>query len=307
MVPYTIDDPITEPLTCCVEVTIDFEGQKRWLFFATPELFVSVGDLVEDIQVRCHLGEQYMVVVSQLDEAHHRQDAQKPARLRGTASPLAPSRPMRIPLCLPGGRPLRGISMTKLRWIESGGGPLIVIPVEIAHHRRGDGGLGLPNGDLSSVWDTVRDQTDYGRACGVSNSLGVLQVGPGECLVLGDEPMSTAFLPTGDGCLLIRWIHAENEKDVVRAARSVPKSHWEHFPHPFRVGRSGLLLFDSANPGDDLPPPLSEGIWSWSRLPVSTGTYLVSTGDYQPDDPTHVILHRLRQTGLDDGLRGADA
>ena len=33
MVPYTIDDPITDSLTSTVEVTIDFEGHERWLFF----------------------------------------------------------------------------------------------------------------------------------------------------------------------------------------------------------------------------------------------------------------------------------
>ena len=69
MIPYTIDDPITNPLTSSVEVTIDLEGQKRWLFFATPELLASAGDLVEDTQVRCHLGERHMIVVSELNEA----------------------------------------------------------------------------------------------------------------------------------------------------------------------------------------------------------------------------------------------
>jgi hypothetical protein len=69
MVPYTIDDPITEPLTSSVEVTIDLGGQKRWLFFVTPQLLASVGDFVEDTRVRLHLGERYMVVVSELSEA----------------------------------------------------------------------------------------------------------------------------------------------------------------------------------------------------------------------------------------------
>jgi hypothetical protein len=46
VLPYTIDDAITDPLTCSVEVTIDFGGPKRWLFFATPQLLASVGDWV---------------------------------------------------------------------------------------------------------------------------------------------------------------------------------------------------------------------------------------------------------------------
>jgi len=68
VVSYTIDDPITDPLTCGVEVTIDFGGQKRWLFFATPQLLASVGDFVEGTRVRLHLGERHMVVVSELSE-----------------------------------------------------------------------------------------------------------------------------------------------------------------------------------------------------------------------------------------------
>ena len=107
--------------------------------------------------------------------------------------------------------------MDRITWVESGGGPLIVIPVEIAHLWRGDGGLGLPDGDLSMVWETVRKHTDYGRACGVDDYLGVLAVGPGECLVLGDEPLATTFLPNKDGGLIVRWVHAECEEDVVRA------------------------------------------------------------------------------------------
>ena len=53
MVPYTIDDPITDPLSCSVEVTIDCEGQKRWMFFATPHFLASVGDFVEGTQFAC--------------------------------------------------------------------------------------------------------------------------------------------------------------------------------------------------------------------------------------------------------------
>ena len=69
MLPYTIDDSITNPLTCSVEVTIDFGGRKRWLFFTTPQLLASVGDYVEGTRVRLHLGELHMVIVSELNAA----------------------------------------------------------------------------------------------------------------------------------------------------------------------------------------------------------------------------------------------
>jgi LAO/AO transport system ATPase len=70
MVSYTIDDPITDPLTQSVEVTVNLgDGRRRWLFFATPQLLATVGDWVEGTQVRIHLGERHMIVVSQLNAA----------------------------------------------------------------------------------------------------------------------------------------------------------------------------------------------------------------------------------------------
>jgi len=69
MYPYTIDDAIESPLTCSVEVTIDFPSGKRWLFFVTPELLATVGNFVEGSHVRVHLGEKHMIVVSELTPA----------------------------------------------------------------------------------------------------------------------------------------------------------------------------------------------------------------------------------------------
>jgi LAO/AO transport system kinase len=66
---YKIDDPITDPLTDNIEVTIEFEdGSRRWLFFATPAHLASVGDWIPGTQVRMHLGERHMIVVGQLNE-----------------------------------------------------------------------------------------------------------------------------------------------------------------------------------------------------------------------------------------------
>ena len=69
MFPYTIDDEIELPLTCSVEVTIDFPSGKRWLFFVTPDLLASVGDYVDGLSTRLHLGERHMIVVSDLSAA----------------------------------------------------------------------------------------------------------------------------------------------------------------------------------------------------------------------------------------------
>lgn len=185
----------------------------------------------------------------------------------------------------------------KLKWVNSGGGPLIVIPVEIAHYWRGcETGMPL-TGDRATIWETVRMNTDYGRACGVDDYLGVLNVGPGECLVLADELMQTTILPTNADALIVRWIYAESEAEVVRAVRSVPEDVWETTQHRVDVGSGGLLLFDSAYPGDDLPSTWEDGMnVPWLKVPVPMGIYEVDTADYQPDDSTRLILHCLRRS-----------
>ena len=185
--------------------------------------------------------------------------------------------------------------MDTIKWVSTGGGPLIVIPVEIAAYWRGCEGIGAAEGDLFSIRETMRKSTDYGRACGVDDYLGVLPVGPGECLVLGDEPLQTAFLPITDGWLIVRWVHAECEEDVVRAVQSIPEDVWAATPHRLQVDSGGLLLSDSAFPGDDLPSTSVEGPFPWLRVPVPEGTYEIDTADYEPDEHTRLILHRLRQ------------
>ena len=69
MLPYTIDDPIPESPAAAVEVTIDFgDGRKRWCLFVTPEQLASHGDWVDGTQVRIHLGETHLIIVSELNE-----------------------------------------------------------------------------------------------------------------------------------------------------------------------------------------------------------------------------------------------
>jgi hypothetical protein len=69
MLAYTIDDLIADPLSSCVEVTVDFgDGHRRWCFFATPQALAACGDWVEGTRVRLHLGVPHMIIVSELSE-----------------------------------------------------------------------------------------------------------------------------------------------------------------------------------------------------------------------------------------------
>ena len=180
--------------------------------------------------------------------------------------------------------------MKQKTWVESGGGPLVVIPVEVAHHWRGVEGFGLINSDSFMLSEIFINYTDYDRACKVDDYLGMLEVGPGTCLVFGDEPLATTFLMAEEGAIFVRWVCAENEKDILQAAQVVPDDAWVSCANRFHVGKGGLLLFDSAFPGDDLPDSHLEEIRSWIHVPVPSGTYEV-----EPDDSTRLIVHRLRR------------
>jgi Immunity protein 21 len=195
------------------------------------------------------------------------------------------------------GAELEEITMEPITWVNSLGGPLIVIPAEIAHHWRGIETTLPATGDPATIRDAVLKSSDYSRACSVDGYLGVLEVGPGECLVLGDDPMQTAILPTIDGGLIVRWMYAESEEELLRAVRPVPEDVWEQTPHRLLVGSGGLLVFDSVYSGDDLPSTCGEGAnVSWIKVPVQMGTYEVDTADYQPNDSTRLILHRVRRS-----------
>jgi hypothetical protein len=144
--------------------------------------------------------------------------------------------------------------------------------------------------------ETDESGSDYDRACGIDGYLGTLDLGPGRALVLGDEPMQTAFIPRPTGGVLVRWMYAENEDSIRRAVEVVPESLWEATPHRMGIGPEGILVFDSAYPGDALPTPSGDGaITNSIHIEIPAGTYRVDTADYEPDDSTRLILHRLRR------------
>jgi Immunity protein 21 len=184
-----------------------------------------------------------------------------------------------------------------MTWVGTGGGPLIAICAEIAPHWRGGDGVRITQQILDRWWERLDlAGSDYGRACAINDSIGTLEVGPRRALILNDEPMQTAFVPRAEGGVFVRWMYAENEDEVRRAVQSIPESIWEATPHSIEVARAGVLLFDSAYPGDDLPISLGDGgTVPWLRLELPSGTYHVESADYSSDDSTRLILHLLKK------------
>jgi hypothetical protein len=161
----------------------------------------------------------------------------------------------------------------QLTWISSEGGPLILLSTELVEYWGG------------SLTPPV--ETDYDRACAIENYLGLISVGPGYGLVLGDEPMQTSWLPLPRerGGILIRWQWASDASAVVRALRQLSEELWQADNISFFKNQKPLLLFDAAYHGSDIASSLA--------IELDAGQYRIESANYQPDKETSLVLHRL--------------
>lgn len=183
------------------------------------------------------------------------------------------------------------MTRTTLQWIESAGGPLLLLPRSLL--QSWDGAEFSHDREVTARarWIPEGPPTDYDRACDVGE-IGIIPVGAGHGLVFGDEPLPTAWWPTSDppGGIVVRWVYAASDEDVVHAMGSLPSKLFERSYLRFPVADSGLLLFDSAMPGRDIVTPSHE-----IELPV--GVYEIATARYAPDAETSLLLHRMTLAG----------
>ncbi|SCL45099.1 Immunity protein 21 [Micromonospora citrea] len=163
------------------------------------------------------------------------------------------------------------------RWIDSSGGPLVVVPATALPAWRG-----VPD-DFDP--DDLDTWGDYGRACAVEGNAGVLRAGDAEALVLADEPAATTYLP--ERRLFVRRIRAErgaagqradadadadadSEAEVVRLVpEAVERADWEDAGSWTTDGPAEL--FDAALGGDEAAPT------GRLRVEVEPGTYRLRT------------------------------
>lgn len=155
-----------------------------------------------------------------------------------------------------------------MKWIESTGGPFILLSDALLTQWRGCDG-------------------DYERACEIEDWLGVLGVGSREALVVNDEPMPTSTCLGPDSCLLVRWSCAPDERTVLRHLEQAGELA---LPAPSVVvdfGNSSVVLFDSSAAGSDLASAES------LRIELPAARCAVRTLDWRPDEDTRLILHSL--------------
>lgn len=164
-----------------------------------------------------------------------------------------------------------------MQWIESGGGPLVVVPQT---HLGRWGGV-----DCRSTDDT----SDYDRACEVSDDVAVIRVADTEALVLGDEPFRTTWLPNEKGGFLVRWVYADKEESISEFL-SAPSLEEALSASGVSFTTPGMcVLFDSAEPGDDIRGDSM-------TLALKPGTYAIKSAIVNPSAEVRFVIHQLRLT-----------
>lgn len=169
---------------------------------------------------------------------------------------------------------------SELKWIQPDGAPFMIVEEPALKFWHGCFG---PTSSDSPM-------TDYDRACAVDDYIGVITVGAYQGLVLGDESMSTAWLPFTDerGGLIVRWMYADNDEAVRIALSHLEEAHWTDSDFLYCVHSRDLVMFDSSCSGDDVD--------AFLKINLEPSCYLVSTSNFKPDARTHLVLHRLTQS-----------
>ncbi|MGQ4382436.1 Imm21 family immunity protein [Streptomyces sp. SAS_270] len=159
-----------------------------------------------------------------------------------------------------------------VKWVESGGGPLIAVPEVVLPFWAGADG-----DDLSS---------DYDRACEVDGSIGLVPVGDSRALVLGDDPASTSFLP--EHSTFVRWCAAASEADVLSGVpAALASAAWQ--PEVRWSVPGAVVLFDAARPGH------ASTRTDHLRVPLAAGAYAVRAAYVEPRPETWLGLVQLRR------------
>lgn len=150
-----------------------------------------------------------------------------------------------------------------------------------------DGNLFLLLPDcLLEEWHGI-DSSDYHQACaGAEQWLNLLPVGSGVGLVLGGDPGMTLVVPRDAGeALLVRWLYADDEEDLLAFAlhgeAAAPPESELVFENPVEQWR----LFDAAaNPKVDR--------YSWRRVTLPVGRVRARTA-YVQSPRQAAVVHRF--------------
>jgi hypothetical protein len=175
----------------------------------------------------------------------------------------------------------------RLTWINTAGGPHLVIPERYAPAWEG---CFVPSGgrviEATFRCNPNGPATDYDCACNVSGWLGVIRVGRSQAMVLSGDDTQAAYYHWGRGHFILSWLYAESETELLDHFHDVQATLPVEEEAVFRHPGGKVFLMDSV----DLP-----GRWMGphAEFQLPRGRYLVETG-HSETESTYLIVHRLR-------------
>lgn len=171
-------------------------------------------------------------------------------------------------------------------WIETGGGPHLLVPEELLSKWRGIDGW--------SNHVNPNDQSDYARACRITSWIGTVRCGDGSATVLAGDVGPIAWINADglDGGYLVQWLGIDNEADILPALSS--KGLEEAFAAEaaeqgmLETGGSGKLkLIDSADIGTDL-------VQQNCSISLKPGRYNIHAGYFETETLMMVVRKMVK-------------
>jgi Immunity protein 21 len=178
-----------------------------------------------------------------------------------------------------------------MKWLETTGGPFILMPKTSVPSWHG-------------CAEGQSDVSDYSRACAIDDWIGVIPVVEQDALVLGDEPSPVTWLQHEDGGILIRWVGADSETDLIRLAQEAIAQRKPDAVMALKVCTANWLMIDSSCPGDmledSIPIVLPVGICRVSSIYVETEQTMVIVNEIRR---ASTCLHKDGDTGVESSCR----
>ena len=168
-----------------------------------------------------------------------------------------------------------------IHWIESNGGPYILMGIRAASMWRATHGISVESRDGCV--------DDYQCVCGIGGYAGVMHSGDNAILVIDDLPNDLAvYLNTDSEAVFVKWIGAESEEKIWAALDAEKELSFKRLDFELQITESELVIFDSSDLLDDA----GENKLYLNLLP---GFYSVEVLDYEPHDEMMLQLFRLRR------------
>jgi hypothetical protein len=126
-----------------------------------------------------------------------------------------------------------------MKWIESLGGPLVLLPTNKMQLWLGNAGPSKP------------EESHYELACDIKGFCGTLTINDIQAFVVADESNPTTWIPNSEGGQLIRWMAANSEEQLMSTAKTImEKQHLDSVVY-FDSTQGEHHLFDSVHSGTE--------------------------------------------------------